>query len=172
MNHPKLNRRSLMRSPRYRDELFRQGGDVQEIISREIMAATEKLAERMEFADAYELACKTANEAAAGWRAFEKIKPVREALEKLVGPDPLTVCTCFATPDGLVPDPERPCMFHKPMPEAAKLPAPYIASTLRLIADHFDAPDGKKIIINPSSQMREEWGILLNAVADELDGVK
>ena len=97
MNHPTLNRKALLRNPRYRDELFRQGQDVQEVISREIMAATEKLAQRMEFADAYDLACKTANEAAAGWRTFEKMKPVREALEKLVGPDPLTCPSCGAS---------------------------------------------------------------------------
>jgi len=93
-NHPPLNRKALLRNPRYRDELFRQGQDIQEVISREIMAATEKLAQRMELADAYELACKTANEAAAGWRDFEKMKPVREALEKLVGPGPLVCPEC------------------------------------------------------------------------------
>ena len=56
------------------------------------------------------------------------------------------------------------------MPETAKLPPSFTASTLRLIADHFDAPQGKKIIISPSSQMREEWAILLNHIADELEG--
>ena len=60
-NHPTLNRKALLRNPRYRDELFRQGQDVQGVISREIMTATEQLAKRMEFADAYDLACKTAN---------------------------------------------------------------------------------------------------------------
>ena len=96
-NHPTLNRKALLRNPRYRDELFRQGQDVQEVISREIMAATEQLAKRMEFADAYDLACKTANEAAAGWRDFEKMKPVREALEKLIGPGPMVCPECGAT---------------------------------------------------------------------------
>jgi len=50
------------------------------------------------------------------------------------------------------------------------IPPTFKASTLRLIADHFDAPQGKKIIISPSSQMREEWAILLNQIADELEG--
>ena len=62
-----------------------------------------------------------------------------------------------------------PGASRKIMPETAKLPAPYIASTLRLIADHFDAPQGKKIIISPSSQMREEGAILLNGLADDFD---
>ena len=63
-----------------------------------------------------------------------------------------------------------PGASRKIMPETAKLPASFTASTLRLIADHFDAPQGKKIIISPSSQMREEWAILLNQIADELEG--
>ena len=63
-----------------------------------------------------------------------------------------------------------PGASRKIMPETAKLPPSFKASTLRLIADHFDAPQGKKIIISPSSQMREEWAILLNQIADELEG--
>ena len=54
--------------------------------------------------------------------------------------------------------------------EKKELPPPFLASTLRLIADHFDAPQGKKIIINPSAKMREEWAILLNQIADDLEG--
>src|SRR3990167_7087912 len=46
--------------------------------------------------------------------------------------------------------------------------APFQASTLRLIADHFD-PGQKKVIINPPLVMREEWAILLNQIADELE---
>ena len=49
------------------------------------------------------------------------------------------------------------------------IPASFKASTLRLIADHLDAPQGKKIIINPDSKMREEWAILLNGLADGFD---
>ena len=54
--------------------------------------------------------------------------------------------------------------------KSPELPAPFQASTLRLIADHFDAHQGKKIIINPDSKMREEWAILLNQIADDLEG--
>jgi hypothetical protein len=96
MRTPPLNRRSLMRNPRYRDELFRQGQDVQEVISREIMAATEKLAQRMPFETAYRLACQTAEETGAGYRSWEKVKPVKEALAALVGPEPLTCPSCGA----------------------------------------------------------------------------
>jgi len=64
-NHPTLNRKALLRNPRYRDELFRQGQDVQEVISREIMAATEQLAKRIPFEAAYRLACQTADETGA-----------------------------------------------------------------------------------------------------------
>ena len=49
------------------------------------------------------------------------------------------------------------------------IPATFKASTLRLIADYFDAPREKKVIMYPSRQMREEWAILLNQIADELD---
>ena len=96
MNHRPLNRQSMMRNPRYRDELFRQGGDIQEVISREIMAATEKLAQRMPFETAYRLACQTADEIGAGYRSWEKVKPVTEALAALVGPDPLRCPGCGA----------------------------------------------------------------------------
>ena len=96
-NHPTLNRKALLRNPRYRDELFRQGQDVQEVISREIMAATEQLAKRIPFEAAYRLACQTADETGAGFRSWEKVKPVKEALAALVGPAPLTCPSCGAS---------------------------------------------------------------------------
>ena len=95
-NHPTLNRKALLRNPRYRDELFRQGQDVHEVLSREIMAATEQLAKRMPFETAYRLACQTADETGAGFRSWEKVKPVKEALAALVGPTPLTCDGCGA----------------------------------------------------------------------------
>ena len=50
-----------------------------------------------------------------------------------------------------------------------EIPAPFQASTLRLIADHF-YPGQKKVIMYPSRQMREDWSLLLNQIADELEG--
>ena|SRR3990167_455218 len=50
------------------------------------------------------------------------------------------------------------------------IPAPFQASTLRLVADHFNALPQKKVIINPSRETREDWAILLNQIADELEG--
>ena len=69
-------------------------------------------------------------------------------------------------------DSEPPALANSGKEEncTAKLPTSFTASTLRLIADHFDAHQGKKIIISPSSQMREEGAILLNQIADELEG--
>ena len=51
-----------------------------------------------------------------------------------------------------------------------EIPATFQASTLRMIADHFDPPREGKVIMYPSRQMQEEWAILLNQIADELEG--
>ena len=85
----------------------------------------------------------------------------------------LASCTCgaeeLAMPETakakLTPVEGKPGMFvySGPRPDAWK------ASTLRLIADHFN-PGQKKVIIKPSREMREEWSLLLNQIADELEG--
>ena len=97
MNHrPPQNMRSIRRSKLYREENYLASRDAQEIISREIMAATEQLAKRMPFETAYRLACQTADETGAGYRSWEKVKPIKEALAALVGPPPLRCPGCGA----------------------------------------------------------------------------
>jgi len=97
MNHrPPNNMRSIRRSKLYREENYLACQEAQQLISKEIMAATEKLAQRMPFEPAYRLACQTADEIGAGFRSWEKVKPVREALAKLTGPGPLVCPECGA----------------------------------------------------------------------------
>ena len=92
-----LNRRSFNRKPWAREMAYQAQAESDAAISKEIARAVEVLSQRMPMNDAMALACKVADEAAAGWRGFEKMKPVREALEKLVGPGPLVCPECGAT---------------------------------------------------------------------------
>lgn len=66
------------------------------LIGSEIRKAVEALGQRMPLNDALDLATRTADEAAKGWPGWTAIAHVKAALEKLVGPAPLTCPNCGA----------------------------------------------------------------------------
>jgi len=91
-----LNRRSFNRKPWAREMAYQAQAESDAAISKEIARAVEVLSQRMPMNDAMALACKVADEAGAGYRGWEKLKPSKEALANLVGPAPMTCPNCGA----------------------------------------------------------------------------
>ena len=91
-----LNRRSFNRKPWVRDMAYQATEELEHQISKEIAKAVDVLANRMPMNEAMGLACRTADEAAAGYQGWDKLKPVQDALAKLVGPAPMRCPGCGA----------------------------------------------------------------------------